>query len=127
MTDQEYFEWVKMQRGPRISEQDFLSFRPIPPGGHFKTNDVTHIQRGNAIITGRLKAKVRTESGEIVTAEAIKLQCGTCGQFDSVGERCTVCKQMTCVLCLHRVDDGTGVQAFCPKHARLALYLTNTW
>jgi len=127
MTDQEFFEWLRMQQGPRISEQDFVSFEAIPRDGHFKTEDVTHIQIGNAIITGRLKTKALTASGEIVSAAALKLRCTTCGRFDSVGERCAICRHMVCVLCLRHVDPGTGEKPFCPEHARLARYLQNTW
>jgi hypothetical protein len=127
MTEQEFIEWLKMQRGPRVSEQDYFSIRPVPRTGHFKTKDTTHIKAGNIVVTGRENAKFVTKSGRVISAEEINLRCSICGEFDSEGERCDACKQMVCVRCVRRVDVGYGKTAFCPEHARLAFHYASSW
>ena len=112
----------------RRAKDDEIHYGPVGSGGIFVARAEEWWREGNTLRGRTTRAFVVSCSGEITTAESLKVECQKCHGYDAVMLQCAACGKVHCRLHCRKFElpDGTTV-ILCEAHSAEAHRNFDTW
>jgi len=112
----------------RHRAEERRAFRVIGPDGTVDEQIEEWFREGDTMVARKHQVKVRTCSGQIVTADQIRGVCW-CGGYDDVIEHCQAngCGLPLCRFHKYIFSNNTTTVVLCERHYRAAVDAFNTW
>jgi hypothetical protein len=109
---------------PRQTDESHLVIREVEKEGDVLQHSEEWTHQGAGLKVVQKETRVKTCTGEVVKPKEIRLQCKSCGGYDSVVTHCE-CGVAVCRRC--RLPHPADSSPVCPTCYRLAIENFDVW